>query len=90
MVEEVGEVRPRRRANVGAAVVVALTVLVVLGGAALLYLGREDPRDAATVHLAWGDRAERRLDAYIDRVRPAWADRVEARLDGLLDRIGWN
>ena len=51
--------------------------------------GGEDPHEAASPPLAWGDRVERRLDAFIDRVRPKWADRVEARMDAFADRIGW-
>ncbi|GAB4452743.1 MAG: hypothetical protein OHK0029_04240 [Armatimonadaceae bacterium] len=68
---------------------IAAVVLIVMGGATLFLLGREDPRDPAFAKLAWGDRVEKQLDAFIDGVRPAWADRIEARLDAFLAQRGW-
>ena len=81
---------PRRKRKASAAIPAAVILLTVMGSAAFYLLGRPLPREAASPPLAWGDRAERRMDAFIDKVRPKWADRVEAGLEPFLDRIGWN
>ena len=81
--------KPRQKRKASAAIPVAVILLTTVGGVAFYLLGRPLPREAASAPLAWGDRAERRMDAFIDRVRPEWADRVEARLEPFLDRIGW-
>jgi len=80
---------PRHKRKASAPILAAVILLTAMGSAALYLLGREDPHEAASPPLAWGDRVERRLDAFIDRVRPKWADRVEARMDAFADRIGW-
>jgi hypothetical protein len=85
---DAGNPRQKRKAS-AAAIPAVVILLTALGGVALYLLGREDPREAASPPLAWGDRVERRMDAFIDGVRPKWADRVEARLEPFLDRIGW-
>ena len=64
----------RGRTRVSAAAVVAVVTLVALaGGVGLYLLGREDPREANAPSVAWGDRVERRVDAFVDRARPTWA-----------------
>jgi len=78
--------RQKRTARVIPAAVILLTAM---GGVAFYLLGRPLPQEAASPPLAWGDRAERRMDAFIDRIRPEWANRVEARMEPFLDRIGW-
>jgi hypothetical protein len=83
-----GARRPRPRFNAGAAALAAALLLITLGGVAFFLLGREDPADPASSALGWGDRVERRMDAYIDGVRPEWTDRVEERLDAAIDRAG--
>jgi hypothetical protein len=88
MPTDTGNPRQKRKAS-AAAIPAVVILLTALGGVALYLLGREDPREAASPPLAWGDRVERRMDAFIDGVRPKWADRVEARLEPFLDRIGW-
>jgi hypothetical protein len=79
----------KRKASSAAAILAAVILLTAMGSVSLYLLGREDPQEAASPPLAWGDRVERRLDAFIDGVRPKWADHVEARLEVFLDRIGW-
>ena len=88
--------KPRQKRKVSAAIPAAVILLITVGSVAFYLLGRPLPQEAtghadmtAAPPLAWGDRAERRMDAFIDRVRPKWADRVEARLEPFLDRIGW-
>lgn len=66
--------------------VILLAPMMALG---LYQLGRPLPQEDASSPLAWGDRVERRIDTFVDGVRPKWADHVEARLDKFADRIGW-
>ena len=80
---------PRHKRKAGAAILAAVILLTAMGSGALYLLGREDPQEATSPPLAWGDRVERRLDAFIDGVRPKWTDHVEARLEAFLDRVGW-
>jgi hypothetical protein len=80
---------PRQKRKASTAILAVVILLTAMAGVAFYLLGREDPQDAASARLAWGDRVERRLDAFIGRVRPKWADRVEARMEPFLDRIGW-
>ncbi len=79
---------PRQRPNAGAVFLAVVVLLTVAGGVAFYLLGREDPREPASAALGWGDRVERRLDAYIDGHRPEWTDRVEERLDAFVDEVG--
>jgi hypothetical protein len=88
--------KPRQKRQASAAILAAVILLTAMGGVAFYLLGRPLPQEAAghagmtaSPPLAWGDRVERRMDAFIDRVRPKWADRIEARLEPFLDRIGW-
>ena len=80
---------PRRKRQAGPAILAAVVLLTAMGSVTFYLLGRPLPQEAASPPLAWGDRAERRMDAFIDGVRPKWADRLEARLEPFLDRIGW-
>ena len=88
--------KPRQKRKASAAIPAAMILLIALGSVAFYLLGRPLPQEAAghagmtdAPPLAWGDRAERRMDAFIDGIRPKWADDVEARLDPFLDRTGW-
>jgi hypothetical protein len=87
-----GNARPKRGAGGAPIVLAALLLLIALGSVTLLVLGRPLPQEAGSdaAQVAWGDRVERRLDAFIERVRPSWADRVEARMEAFADRIGWD
>jgi hypothetical protein len=80
--------KPRQRPNAGAVVLAAVILLTVIGSVAFYLLGRVDPQEPASASLGWGDRVERRLDAYIDGHRPEWTDRVEERLDAFVDEVG--
>ena len=80
---------PRRKRNAGAAILAAVILLSATGGVALYLLGRPLPQEGASPPLAWEDRVERRLDAFIDGARPKWADPVEAQMEAFLDRVGW-
>jgi hypothetical protein len=88
MPSEAAKPRPKREAN--AAILVAVILLLVMGSAALFMLGQPLPQEDAAAPLAWGDRVERRMDAFIDGRRPEWADAIEARMKGLKGKIGWN
>ena len=83
------DARKPRQNRKASAILAAVILLPAMGGVAFYLLGREDPREAASPPLAWGDRVERRMDAFIDGVRPKWADRLEARMDAFLNRVGW-
>ncbi len=80
---------PRQKRQASPTILAAVILLTAMGSVSLYLLGRPLPQEAAAPPLAWGDRVERRMDAFIERVRPKWADRVEARLELFLDRIGW-
>ncbi len=84
------EAKKPRRKWVVSVLIAAMLVLPPLGGVALYLLGREDPRDPALSSLDWGNRVERRLDAFIDGNRPGWADPAEDKLDAFLKKLGWN
>ena len=90
------DARKPRQKKASAAILAAVILLSAMGSVAFYLLGSPLPPEAAghagmtaSPPLAWGDRVERRMDAFIDRVRPKWADGVEARLEPFLDRIGW-
>jgi hypothetical protein len=82
--------KPRQKRDTSAAILAAVILLIAIGGAGLYLLGRPLPQKAGSPPLAWGDRVERRMDAFIDGRRPAWTDRVEARLKKFANRVGWN
>ena len=81
----------KRKASVAAILAFAVILLIPVGGVTLYLLGRPLPQEAASASppLAWGDRVERRMDAFIDGVRPKWDDSIEVRLEAFLDRVGW-
>ena len=72
-----------------APILTAIILLALMGSVGLYHLGKEDPRDAASPQMEWGDRVERRMDAFIDKNRPKWADRVEAWVESFADNVGW-
>jgi hypothetical protein len=82
--------KPRQKRKASDAILAAALLLTVMGCVTFYLLGREDPQDAAFSQLSWGDRVERRMDAFIDGVKPQWTERIERRMKGFADRIGWN
>lgn len=80
---------PRLKRKASNAIFPAIIVMIALGGVGIYLLGKEDPKDPATQKLSWGDRFEKRMDAFIDRVRPEWTDRVETHVDAAASKVGW-
>ncbi len=81
--------RPTRK-MVTLAFLLMLLTATITGAVGLVWLGRDDPREAALSQLAWGDRVEKRLDAIIDNGRPQWAESLEDGLDRFLKKLGWS
>ncbi|MES2464268.1 MAG: hypothetical protein V4671_27215 [Armatimonadota bacterium] len=79
--------KPKR--DVTAVIFVAVILLAAGGSVALYFLGRPLPQETASAPIAWGDRVERRMDAFIDGSRPKWADSLETRLKKFASRAGW-